>query len=217
MEGFQPTDKGRAELTAFSLADGTQRRRIAFTAGTDPHLLNDIAIASDGTLYVTDSEAGAVWRVPADRDVFEPVAPSGTFAYPNGIVLATPDRLLVAHGTGLAAIDVAGGKISRFDNAPGIPLGGIDGLLIEGRTLYAVQNGLGVPRLVAIELDDAVTRATKLTVLENQLLELPTTSALFNGALYTIANAQLDALGPGGVLRKDKTLHDPKVLRTPLP
>ena len=57
---------------------------------------------------------------------------------------------------------------------------------------------------------------TALTVLENDpsVLEIPTTSALHDGALYTIANAQFDAIGPDG-LRRDKQLHDPRIVRTP--
>jgi hypothetical protein len=217
MEGYTKADEGRAELTAFALADGSKRRRIAFSAGAGPHLLNDIAIAPDGTLYVTDSIAGAVWRVPADRDVFEPVMPPESFAYPNGNVLAWTGALLVAHGTGVAVIDPASGLVERMESAPNIPLGGIDGMLLDGHTLYAVQNGLGAPRIVAIELDESGSRATKLTVLENDpsVLEIPTTSALYGGALYTIANAQLDALGPGG-LKKDRRLHDPRIVRTPV-
>jgi hypothetical protein len=217
MEGYTDADRGRSELTAFALADGSMRRRIAFAGGGEPHLLNDIAIASDGTVYVTDSLAGAVWRVPADRDVFEPVVPVGSFAYPNGIVLTASGQLLVAHGSGIAKVDPASGNVTRFANAPGMPLAGIDGLLLHGRTLLAVQNGLGAPRLVAIELDETASRATKLTVLENDpsLLEIPTTSALYDGALYTIANSQLDALGPQG-LREDKALQDPRIVRTPL-
>lgn len=217
MEGFTKADRGRAELIAFALADGSVRRRIAVAAGAGDHLLNDIAIAPDGTVYVTDSVAGAVWRVPVDRDVFETVLPPESFAYPNGIVLASTGALLVAHGTGIAVVEPESGLVERMESAPNIPLGGIDGLLLDGRTLYAVQNGLGAPRLVAIELDESASRATKLSVLENDpsVLEIPTTSALYGGALYTIANAQLDALGPSG-LRKDKPLRDPRIVRTPV-
>lgn len=216
MEGFTAADRNRSEVTAFALRDGSMQRRIAFPAGADPHLLNDIAIAPDGTLYITDSVAGAVWRVPADRDVFEPVAAAGSFAYPNGIVLAWTGRLFVAHGTGIAVVDPETGAVSRMESGPQVPLGGIDGLLLEGHTLLAVQNGLGAPRLVAIDVDDAGTRATARKVLENDpsILELPTTSALFEGALYTIANAQLDALGPAGLV-PDKQLHDPRIVKTP--
>lgn len=218
MEGYDAKlDRGRSEVTAFALADGARRRRVAFAAGGDQHLLNDVAIASDGTLYVTDSLAGAVWRVPPDRDELEKVLAPGSLAYPNGIVLAPSGKLLVAHGTGIAIVDPTTGTLERMTSAPRTPLGGIDGLLIRGQTLFAVQNGLGVPRLVAIALDDAGTKATSLTVLENDpaVLELPTTAALHDGALYTIANAQLDAIGPKG-LDPAKQLKDPRIVRTRL-
>ncbi|HEY5936232.1 MAG TPA: hypothetical protein VIU61_16390 [Kofleriaceae bacterium] len=219
MEGYDAkTDRGRSEVTAFALADGTRRRRAAFPAGGDQHLLNDIAIASDGTLYVTDSVAGAVWRVPPDRDELEKVLAPGSLAYPNGIVLAPSGKLLVAHGTGIAIVDPATGTLERMTSPPRTPLGGIDGLLLRGRTLLAVQNGLGVPRLVAIALDESGTKATSLTVLENDaaLLPLPTTAALYENALYTIANAQLDAIGPKG-LDATKQLRDPQIVRTKIP
>lgn len=214
MEGYVASDEGRAEVTAYALADGAQRRRISFAAGKDPHLLNDLAIASDGTLYVTDSTAGAVWRVPPDRDVFEPLVAAGSFAYPNGIALAS-ETLLVAHGTGIAIVDRAKGTFTRMSTVPGAPLGGIDGLLVDGRSLVAVQNGLGVPRIVRITLDG--TRATGLTVLENDaaLLELATTATVLDGALYTIANSQVDALSDGGI-KPGRTLRESSVVRTPL-
>jgi sugar lactone lactonase YvrE len=212
MEGYDPkTDKNRSELTAFALADGTTKRRIAFPTGEDPHLLNDLAIAADGTIYVTDSNAGAVWRVPADRDVFEPLVEPGSLAYPNGLVLAGT-KLLVAHGTGIAIVDPTTGAFERMTAKPNVPLGGIDGLLLEGTTLIAVQNGLGVPRIVAIEL--AGTTPTSLRVLENDpALEILTTAALFEGALYTVADAQLDAFGPDG-LKPDRKLRESRIVRT---
>src|SRR5687767_5106452 len=74
-------------------------------ASRSPHLLNDVAVASDGAVYVTDSVAGAVRRVPADRDVFEQVVAPGSLAYPNAIVLAWTGRLFVAHWTGIAIVD----------------------------------------------------------------------------------------------------------------
>ena len=216
MEGYDTaTDRGRTEVTAFALADGSMKRRAALPASSEPHGLNDLAIAADGTVYATDSSAGIVWRVPPDADVLEPVVAPGSFAFPNGIVIHGTGKLLVAHGTGIAIIDPATKAIERMTSARGIPLGGIDGLLLRGRTLYAVQNAIGMPRLVAIQLDEAGTRATSLTVLENDpaVLEQPTTSALYDGALYTIANAQLDAIGPTGLDPK-KALRDPRIVRT---
>jgi sugar lactone lactonase YvrE len=201
---------------AFSLSDGSLRRRALFADGSH-HLANDLAIAGDGTVYVSDSETGSLYRIPSDRDDLELVLPPDTFVYPNGLALAKDRRLYVADaiGIGIGIVDLSTRATKRMETAPRVAIGGIDGLLFDGDRLFAVQNGIGKPRLVAISVDG--DRATALTVLENDetALELPTTSCLWQGALYTIANSQLGAFGPDG-LRKGHTLADPRILRTPL-
>lgn len=215
MERFAEADRGRAAVTAFALADGARRREVELRGGGDPHLFNDVALAPDGTVYVTDSVAGRVWRIPSDRDVLEPITPPAAFTYPNGIVYAWTDRLLVAHRTGIAIVDPRSGAITPM--ASTAPIAGIDGLLLEGRTMYGVQNNLGAARLVAIALDETGTRAAGLAILENTAatLVLPTTAAFYDKALYTIANAQLDAIGPGGLVAT-KQLEQPRIVRTPV-
>jgi hypothetical protein len=223
MEGYAPTDRGAHAVFAFALSDGTLRRLIPVkpAAAGERHLLNDLAIAPDGTVYVTDSEAGQVHRIPPERDVLEPVVPPRTFFYPNGIALAPSGKLYVAHATGIALVDPTPGSPPaapvRLEAPPRVPLGGIDGLLLHEGALLGVQNAIGRPRLVRISLDERGLRATALTVLENdpRVFELPTTTAVHEGHAYTIGNSQLDALAPGG-LRKDRPLHDPRIIRTPL-
>jgi hypothetical protein len=65
----------------------------------------------------------------------------------------------------------------------------IDGMGLQGDRLFAVQNSIGRPRILEISLDGA--RATGLTVLESspEVLALPTTTCLWQGAFYTIANS----------------------------
>jgi hypothetical protein len=222
MEGYTPADRTSHAVYAFALADGALRRRVAYAPAeaAEPHLPNDLAITEDGTVYVTDSNAGRVYRVPAAGDVLEPIVPPRSFFYPNGIVPAPGGKLYVAHATGIALVDPATGAITRVEPPPGpppAPLGGIDGLALHRGALVAVQNSIGRPRLVKIALDDTGARATSLTVLENdpKSLELPTTTAVLGDHAYTIANSQLDALSPEG-LRKGRKLEDPRILRTPL-
>jgi sugar lactone lactonase YvrE len=210
-EGAKP---GASEVIAFQIADGTVARRVRFPDEGE-HLPNDVTIADDGTVFVTDSAGGGVYRVDGDR--LAPVVPAGTLAYPNGIALAPDGALHVAHGTGLARIDPASGVLERVEAAGGVLLGGIDGLVRDGDRLLAVQNGLGEGRVVALALDERGLRVTGLTVLENDpaALAIATTTCVAGGALYTVANAQLDALGPDG-LRADAELTPSRVLRTPL-
>lgn len=214
MMGHDPGAPRTEGVLAFALADGGLRRRVLFTDGA-AHLPNDMAVAADGTLYVTDSAAGRIWRVPPDRDRFEPLTPASALVYPNGIALAADGRLYVAHLSGIAIVDSRSGAMTEVETVPGAPLGGIDGLLLEGGALLAVQNGIGRPRMVSIALDPTGERATGLTVLENDpaALELPTTACANGGALYTIANSQLRAFRTADGARN---LEPPRILRTPL-
>jgi hypothetical protein len=199
---------------AFALADGAVRRRVQFS-DHETHLANDLAIAGDGTVYVTDSAGGALYRVPPDRDELELVIPAHTFAYPNGLALADDDRLYVADAIGIARVSLATHAVKRLTAPPRVALGGIDGMVLHDHRLFAIQNSIGAPRIVAIGIEG--DQATGLTVLESSrgTLEQPTTTCLWNGALYTIANSQLGAFGPEG-LRPGRTLADPRIVRTPL-
>lgn len=55
-------DTARAEITVLDVETGARKRR--YTAADDGvHLFNDIAVAEDGTAYITDSLAGALWTI----------------------------------------------------------------------------------------------------------------------------------------------------------
>ncbi|WP_143828013.1 SMP-30/gluconolactonase/LRE family protein [Anaeromyxobacter sp. Fw109-5] len=176
------------------------------------HLLNDVALGADGTVFVTDSEAGAVYRlVPGASSLAEVVA-EGTFVYANGIAFAE-GRLLVADALGLWEVNPqgGGGAPRRLAGPPGFPLGGIDGLSAQGRTLVAVQNGLGTPRIVRLELAAGAGRVERAWVLEaaNPLWHLPTTGALARGAFLYIGNSHVDGW-------KDSTIDPAGMVETRL-
>ncbi|WP_242346967.1 SMP-30/gluconolactonase/LRE family protein [Anaeromyxobacter terrae] len=206
----------RSGVYAFDLASGAPRR--AATIDGAGHLLNDLAIADDGAVIVTDSEAGAVYRLDPDAAALAPVVPAGTFAYANGIAFAE-GRLLVADAFGLWDVPVAGGAPRRLAGPAGFPLGGIDGLSAVGRTLVAVQNGLGTPRIVRLELAPGAERVVRAEVLEagNPDWHTPTTGALDRGVFHYIGNSHVDGwkeaeLDPAGMVetrihRLEITIH----------
>lgn len=69
--------------------------------------LNDVALGGDGAVYVSDTEANAVWRVSPDGRSYGRVGAVGSLRSPNGL-LADPrgDGLLVAAWEGaLLALD----------------------------------------------------------------------------------------------------------------
>jgi sugar lactone lactonase YvrE len=200
LPGLRHDERGRAELIAFDLQSGRVVTR-AVAPGPGPHLLNDMSIASDGTVYVTDSEGGGVFALAPGAAALVPFVGAGALSYPNGIVVDGA-RVLVAHAWGIAVAPRDGAPLHALPAPPAAALGGIDGLALAGDALYAVQNGLGRARVVRFALDGTHARVTGMTVLENQhaALALPTTLAVdeTRRALFIVADSHIDQLGPKG-------------------
>jgi len=192
MEGYDPRDQGKAALLAFDLDSGAPRLALPLIDG-GKHMLNDVAIAPDGTAYVTDTETGAVWRHrAADRGLVAVLA-AGTLRAPNGIACDGP-RLLVAHVSGVTVVELASGARTQLVVPAGSTLGGLDGLYVEGDVLLGVQNAFGSPRVVRAELDGGHTVARRIAVLESMhpALETVTTAALVrrDGRLLVLARGR---------------------------
>jgi sugar lactone lactonase YvrE len=174
-----------SELAAFQLA----------TPG-DPTFINDVVVTKDAAWF-TDSFRAVLYRVPVGpRSLGDPssvqVLPlSGDFALQGGFnangIEVTPDgsRLVIVQsntgvlfrvdpGTGLTdAVELAGG-----DAAFG------DGLLLQGTTLYVVQNQLN--RIAVVELAADGSSGTVVDHLTDPALDIPTTVARFGSALYAV-------------------------------
>jgi sugar lactone lactonase YvrE len=170
---------------------------------TGPHLFNDIAIASGGDVYVTDSEGGALFRLPGGAGTLERVHHDpARFIYPNGIATsADGSRLYVASWEGLTRFDLTStGKPTpqRVPAAPGIATTVIDGLYRCGSSLLAVQYLLDFPQITQLVLSGDGESVADARALERRhpAQTSPTTGAPAGNAFFYLANAQLERLGP---------------------
>lgn len=217
--GVQGT-AGWGQLHVYDLASRRLLRRLAPRDSARPHLLNDVALAADGSAYVSDSEGSMVWRVRAGADTLERFYEQRTdFIYPNGIAL-TPDgrRLYVAHLEGLTLLDPATGRATRVHAADGAFVGGIDGLYACRDGLVGIQNVYDHTRVVRIRLSAAGDSATAVEVLERRhpAMNAPTTGEVVGDALYYVANSQLPRLRGDGTLATAERPSPTVVLRLPL-
>ncbi len=190
-------EAARSTLQAFDLATGAPRVSVAIDE--PKHLLNDLAVADDGSVFVTDSEAGSVFRLPPGGARLVPFREGG-LTYPNGLVIVD-GVLLVCDARGLWALDGEGAAPRPLLAPGGFPLGGIDGLSARGRTLVGVQNSLGAPRIVRFEVAPSARAVFKAEVLEagNPLWRIPTTGAFLGDEYLYIGNSSLDARRDGEV------------------
>ncbi|HEY5846692.1 MAG TPA: hypothetical protein VIT42_07880 [Microlunatus sp.] len=113
----------------------------------------------------------------------------------NGIA-QTPDRsalLVVKSNTGqLFRVDPRTGK-ARVVDLGGYALTKGDGLLVEGRTLYVVQNRLN--RVAVLELNRFGSRGELVRVLTDPDFDVLTTVASFRRSLY-LPNARFGIASP---------------------
>lgn len=163
-----------------------------------PHFGNDVAIAPDGTAYVTDSFNGAVYRVPIRgapsiliRD--DRLMPAGSGNGANGIVLHRDGFLLIAHSSGRALYRLDGQQLTQvtIEAAIGAP----DGLLFDrDGSLHAIDN-TSANRVITLRSTDDWSTAT-LVASRAWPVPAPTTMARGRCGIYVLSG-RLDQLANG--------------------
>jgi hypothetical protein len=104
---------------------------------------------------------------------------NGIEATPNGDTL-----IVVQSGTGmLFAVDPATGVASTIDLGGGNVERG-DGLLLEGRTLYVVQNAFN--QVAVVELSPSLSSGEIVDLLTDEDFDVPTTVDRFGSGLYLV-------------------------------
>lgn len=203
LKGFAAAEAGRSAVFVFDSDTGRLRRRVEIE-GPGPRFLNDLALTEDGGAWVTDSEAGGLWRIPPEGPpAFLATTPA--LDYPNGLVLARDGRgLLVAvgSGSGLCRVGFDGG-VAPVPGPPGESFLGLDGLTRHGDLLLAVHNGHQPGRILALRLDAGESAVAEVRVLHAgppPLNEVPTTGDLRGTRFRFIANSLIDRFRPDGSL-----------------
>jgi sugar lactone lactonase YvrE len=167
----------------------------SYTFAAAPTFINDVVLTGDAAWF-TDSMNANLYKVPLGRHGSLPgqsavvrVPLSGDYVQVPGFnangITETPD------GKALLVVQSATGLLFRVNKATGVAttvdLGGTllsngDGLLLLGRTLYAVQN---VQNLVAVvQLNRAGTSGELVNTLTSPDFDVPTTAAAFGNRLY---------------------------------
>ena len=154
----------------------------------------DVAIAPDGSVYVSDGAAGGVYVCKPDCTQLVALVPSGTFRSAQGMAVSRDGRFLFVadYGRGLFKLDLKKPKVPVAVSQ----LKGIDGLIRYGDTFIAIVNGDG-RKVVRISFD-ANGMPTE------ELLETlsgpgdPTLGTIADRKLIYVADAQWDRFDAAG-------------------
>ena len=181
--------------------------------------LNDLAVAADGTIYVTDSDSGTLFRRKPNETMLTRFGAAGALRGANGITLSADGTLYVATSTGIARIDKTTGEPAKLPQPDTVVTGGIDGLYWHEGDLLGVQNGTNPGRVIRVALTDKGSRITGITVLQSHHhpdFDEPTTGAIANGALYVIGNSYVGHYQPDGTIRNAGELKATAIIAVPL-
>ncbi|MEV0290533.1 MULTISPECIES: superoxide dismutase [unclassified Kribbella] len=178
----------------------------SYRLGTGTTFVNDFALTPNA-VWVTDSMSQVLYRLPigpsgelpAQSDVAR-VPLGGAIVFEEGFnangIVRTPD------GSALLVAQTNTGQLFRVDPATGrgteVDLGGddllfADGILLEGRTLYVVQNFLNA--VAVVRLDKSGSKGQILERRTDPRFDIPTTVARFANRLY-LPNARFGIASP---------------------
>jgi sugar lactone lactonase YvrE len=218
--GFPKEDEGKAMLMEIDPASGKLLSSFSPPA-QGPAVLGDMCITGDGTVYVTDSIGGGVYRLRGGlrNSKLERIA-DGLFSPQTPVLARNGRRLFVADYTlGVAAIDLppsgAMGKVSYLPHPENIADVALDGLYLDGDSLIGIQNGTEPIRIVRLWMDHAQTKITSASVIEQGSSRMgdPTHAVLANGWFYVSANVGWSNVDDTGELRKGASFSPPVLLR----
>lgn len=192
------TIRQTAELFVFNITTRQLERRIDLDdllPAADPNFANDLALAPDGTVYVTDSFSPVIYKVTSTGQASVSVRDDVRFSSPtfglNGIVYH-PNGYLIVANTGqskLYKVDLQNGNVVTEVTGTGALPG--DGLTLLNNDLYVVTgNG---SRVAQVHSNDNWQTATVVKIDANGYSQA-TTNVAVNNQIFTI-NARIGEIG----------------------
>lgn len=154
-------------------------------------MLGDLTLTPDGTVYVA---GGDLFQLKPGSEALEVLLPAGPMRSPQGMAV-TPDgaALIVAdYSSGLWRVDRTSGAAARLEAPANASLIGVDGLITDGRVVYALQNGTAPQRVLKLTLDAGWSRIAAVEVLAANLprIDEPTTGLVYDGRLVFVSRSQ---------------------------
>jgi len=190
MEGYTQDLEGSAELLKIDLKTKKIVKRF-FLAGN--HVFGDLAIAKNGTVYVSDSGEAVIYKIANDKMEVWLDLKKEAFNLQGLAFNDNQTRLFIAdYLKGILVIPMENPNDRKWLTFPeGTTVKGIDGLVYYKSALLAVHNGVKPIRLVQYDLNGAQDQISSYKVLDHNRPEFdePALATVVNGKLYFFSNS----------------------------
>ncbi|MHA7221324.1 SMP-30/gluconolactonase/LRE family protein [Arthrobacter sp. RHLT1-20] len=169
-------------------------------ATANESFINDVTLTREGAWF-TNSRAGELYFVPVSSHgdpgevrtlELQPAAGTVDQGFNlNGIAAVKGGHTLIVAHTGRGALyavdpDDGSNKLIDVTDSAGAPvtLTNVDGIVVRGNTLWAVQNLLN--QVSRIKLDGSLGKGEVVEVITSKNFDVPTTAALFGNTLALV-------------------------------
>lgn len=165
--GFKQSDYGKNALLKFNLDSGELIKEYRISPDGQPHGLGNLALASDGTVYIADLRSPLVYLLKPDSENLKVLAGGGALPNIRGIALNEENNLLYLadKNRGLAFVDLNDLQPYLLTVPDKLNLGGIEGLDYWNGHLLVIQPGMRPNRVMQLLLSNngkAVVNAVAL-------------------------------------------------------
>lgn len=160
--------------------------------------INDVVVTKDGAWF-TDTAQARLYHVPVGPtgelgavltlEVTGPAADTSFDFNFNGITATANGRTLIVAHSGLGALFTVDPTTGASALIEGVAVPSVDGILLEGGRLYAVQNFLN--QVAVVDLAADLSSGEVEAVITNTNFQVPTTVARLGNRL-AVVNAKFD-------------------------
>lgn len=183
-------EKNTMCLFQFDLKSGLLIQKYPDASGI-ARLFNDVAITTDGEIFITDSDAKAIYRVNKKNKLAELYLQSDSLKDANGIT-AFSNTLFVSTSGGLIKINTTDKKLVavKLEN---YRIAGIDGLYFYNNSLIGIQNvffPVTIGRYYMNSNQSAVIKASVISA-NHPAFDAPTTGVIVGDDFYFMSNTNL--------------------------
>lgn len=193
-------DVGLTGVMAFDLDGGERVSECWLDERPVMHGFNDLALAENGDVYVSDSNANSIYRLPRGECRLERLLQDPGMSFPNGIVLSPDEkRLYVAHIEGLSVIDLSTGRRHALAVPDNTAVNSMDGLTRDGVDLIGIQPSPYLARVARIRLSEDGTAVREVVTVSSPppAGTSQTTGVIVGSHFYSVAGV-LDPLVTAG-------------------
>ncbi len=152
--GYKSSDFGKNALLKMDLDSGKLLASYKIMPDGSPHGMGNIALASDGTVYLADLRSPVIYQLPPGAEQLSVLAIGPALPDIHGIALNEQDQLLYLadQNRGLAFIDLKDKRPYLMGAPETLNLGGIEGIDYWNNQLIIIQPGMRPARVMQILL-----------------------------------------------------------------